>query len=88
MQTLTMSQQEQTHTTRRKTRRGKKARDTQKVGFLTVKESNIPVSEQNGDSNSNVIKWGKNNEYPYFLNYLYQNNPLPPDRDWETVKKI
>lgn len=23
-----------------------------------------------------MIKWGKNNEYPYFLNYLYQNNPL------------
>ena len=71
-----MSQQEQTHTTRRKTRRGRRSIDSQKVGFLSVKESNIPVSMQEGNPSRQVINWGKYNEYPYFLNYLYQNNPL------------
>lgn len=78
MQILTMSQQEQINTTsqsNKRTRRGKRS-EGQKYGFLTMKESNIPVSEQVEDKNTNVIKWGKSNEYPYFLNYLYQNNPL------------
>lgn len=71
-----MSQQGQTNTTRRRTRRGRRSTNSQKVGFLSVKESNIPVSMQEGNPSRQVINWGKHNEYPYFLNYLYQNNPL------------
>ena len=47
-----------------------------RVQFLTVKGSSIPLSIQEYDTKDGVVKWGKKNEYPYYLNYLAKSNPI------------
>jgi hypothetical protein len=47
-----------------------------RVQFLTVKGSSIPLSIQEYDTKDSVVKWGKKNEYPYYLNYLVKSNPI------------
>lgn len=43
---------------------------------LAAKKNNIPKSTEELDTSKNIIKWGKNNTYRYFLNYLFKNNPI------------
>lgn len=68
-----------THTgvkrTRRGNRGGKGGRGTS-YGFISAKTSNIPLPTESDDNKLMVLKWGKKNEYPYFENYLFKNNPI------------
>lgn len=38
--------------------------------MLKAKKSQIPLPKEEEDKKSNVLKWGKYNEYPYYLKYL------------------
>ena len=44
--------------------------------MLSVKKSNIPQPLENDDRKLEVLKWGKYNEYPYYLKYLADANPI------------
>ena len=44
--------------------------------MLSAKKSNIPLPEQNGNRLLGIVEWGKDNMYPYFLNYLAKNNSI------------
>ena len=79
-----MNQPEQTqHTKVNKTRRGNRggggvsnnSRGTS-YSMISAKASNIPVPTESNDIKNLVLKWGKRNEYPYFLNYLFRYNPI------------
>lgn len=43
---------------------------------LETKKNNIPISIENFDQANEIIEWGSKNTYPYFLNYLFKNNPI------------
>ena len=74
-----MNQQAQaipsTQAKRTRTKRNNEFRGN-RVQFLTVKGSSIPLSIQEYDTKDSVVKWGKKNEYPYYLNYLVKSNPI------------
>jgi hypothetical protein len=74
-----MNQQAQaipsTQAKRTRTKRNNEFRGN-RVQFLTVKGSSIPLSIQEYDTKDGVVKWGKKNEYPYYLNYLAKSNPI------------
>ena len=75
-----MNQQEKTqHTgakpTRRGVRGGKSGKSTA-YSMISAKASNIPLPTESEDKTNLVLMWGKRNEYPYFLNYLFRNNPI------------
>jgi len=79
-----MSQPEQTqHTQVKRTRRGGRGgqggsnnhRGTS-YAMVSAKASNIPLPTEEFDKTSMVLKWGKRNEFSYFLNYLFKNNPI------------
>lgn len=44
--------------------------------FLPAKKSSIPLPEQVFDSRLGIVTWGKDNVYPYYLNWLFRNNPM------------
>lgn len=50
--------------------------DRKNVQMLSVKKSNIPQPLEQDDKKSEVLKWGKYNEYPYYLKYLSDANPI------------
>lgn len=74
-----MNQQAQaipsTQVKRTRTKRNNEFRGN-RLQFLTVKGSSIPLSIQEYDTKEGVVKWGKKNEYPYYLNYLVKSNPI------------
>lgn len=61
---------------KRRRTRGAKASGGVQVSMLKAKKSSIPTPEQKVDTTDNVVKWGKNNEYRYFINYLFRKNPI------------
>lgn len=75
-----MSQQEQTpYTQGKRTRRGSRGGSGNRsmaYSMLSAKASNIPVPVEVLDKKNMVLSWGKRNEYPYFLNYLFRKNPI------------
>lgn len=72
-----MNQQEQTPSTSRNRKRNRNRKNGTSHGFaLKGKGSSIPLAVQEIDKQKNIIGWGKNNLYPYFLNYLFDNNPI------------
>lgn len=46
-----------------------------KTGFIQ-KNINIPDSFEKDNKRDNIINWGNDNFYPYFLNFLYQNSAI------------
>lgn len=58
------------------TRRSNPNKNTTAFSFLAAKKSNIPLAIEREDDTKNIVNWGKNNEYPYFLNYLSKANPI------------
>ena len=46
-----------------------------KTGFIQ-KNINIPDSFEKDNKKENIINWGNDNFYPYFLNFLYQNSAI------------
>ena len=74
-----MNQQAQaipsTQVKRTRTKRNNEFRGN-RLQFLTVKGSSIPLALQEYDTKEGVVKWGKKNEYPYYLNYLVKSNPI------------
>lgn len=73
-----MNQKEQTKfTNRNRRRRGNKNHSTgSRLEFLSARPSSIPLPEQVNDNQKHIVKWGKNNEYPYYLNWLMKTNPM------------
>lgn len=76
-----MSQQEMTqHTGGKRTRRGKRGGgnlpSSTTYSMLSAKASNIPLPIEVNDTRNLILKWGARNDYPYFLNYLFRNNPI------------
>ena len=76
-----MSQPEQTqHTQAKRTRRGGRGgsnnRHATAYSMISAKASNIPLPTEDFDKSNMVLKWGKRNEFSYFLNYLFKNNPI------------
>ena len=72
-------QQEQTQSTEDKPRTRRRRQSNyqgNRLTFLAAKNSAIPVPLQDYDQKLGIIKWGKRNEYPYFLNYLKKANPI------------
>jgi len=73
-----MKQTEQTQSTKKEISRPKlhgKTGDTV-ASYFSAKGSAIPEPLETNDSQMNVVKWGKKNFYPYFLNYLSKNNAM------------
>lgn len=46
-----------------------------KTGFI-AKNVSIPEPIEKDNKRDNIINWGVDNLYPYFLNYLYQNSAI------------
>lgn len=46
-----------------------------KSGFI-AKNISIPKPTEKANKRKNIIDWGSNNLYPYFLNFLYQNSAI------------
>ena len=60
---------------RRRRRTPGTAQATQ-ISFLDQKGSNIPTPVQEVDTKEHIIKWGKDNEFRYFINFLFRKNPI------------
>jgi len=74
-----MSQPEQTKSTNQKRRnrnRNKNKFGGSRMEFLAGKTSAIPLPIQEVDEKLSIIKWGKDNLYPYYLNYLSRANAM------------
>lgn len=74
-----MSQKEQTPFISRNRRRRRKRHNNgsvSKIQFISGRKSAIPLPEQVNDDKKKIVKWGKNNEYPYYLNWLAKMNPM------------
>ena len=46
-----------------------------KTGFIQ-KNISIPSPIENDNEKDNIINWGMDNYYPYFINFLYQNSAI------------
>lgn len=46
------------------------------ASYFSAKGSAIPEPLELNDKKTKIIKWGKSNAYPYFLNYLSKNNAM------------
>lgn len=44
--------------------------------MIAAKPSNIPLPTESTDKKKGLVSWGKRNEYPYYINYLFKNNPI------------
>ena len=65
-----MSQQEQTqHTKVNRQPRGNRQGGVS-YSMVSAKASNIPLPTEEIDSKNGYVKWGKKNEFRYYLNYL------------------
>lgn len=71
------------HTGVKRTRRGNRGnggsnntRNGTSHQMISAKASNIPLPTEANDIKNLVLMWGKRNEYPYFLNYLFRHNPI------------
>lgn len=70
------------HTGAKRTRRGNRGGDGNNTShgtsykMISAKASNIPLPTEANDIKNLVLMWGKRNEYPYFLNYLFRHNPI------------
>lgn len=71
-----MSQQEQTqHTKVNRQPRGNRQGGVS-YSMVSAKASNIPLPTEEIDSKNGYVKWGKKNEFRYYLNYLFRKNPI------------
>lgn len=71
------SQQAQTPSTSRRKRNRKHGRSSGSAhSFMKGKGSSIPLPTQMEDKTKKIVSWGGNNLFPYYLNYLFKNNPI------------
>jgi len=62
--------------TRRGSRGGSNNGSPSSFTVFAAKPSTIPLPTEGHDQKTGILTWGKNNQYPYFLNYLFKNNPI------------
>lgn len=62
--------------TRTKNRTNPNTVGTVQHSLVAAKKENIPSPIEVEDKKALVIKWGERNEYPYFLNYLFNKNAI------------
>lgn len=46
------------------------------ISSFAAKKSSIPKATESENTRENFVEWGGNNLYPYYLNYLFNNNPM------------
>lgn len=71
----TLTQGSHKHT-RRGSRGGSNNGSPSSFTVFAAKPSTIPLPTEGHDQKTGILTWGKNNQYPYFLNYLFKNNPI------------
>ena len=70
----TISQVKKPRTGTRRTR-GRKPNNGDH-SFLKAKKSQIPTPIEKENKKTLTIDWGLNNLYPYYLNFIFKNNPI------------